>query len=91
MKDNNIISWIGSGITCVTGALSTNEVLQIMLTVLGIISAIVSLAFNIYVWYRNAKADGKITKEEIAEVTDIINTGVKDIKDKTGGAKDGKD
>ena len=78
MKDNNAVSWAGSGVTMIT-ALLTTDVLQIILTVIGIISAIVSLAYNIYQWYRKAKEDGKITPDEVEELVDTIkeNTNVK--------------
>ena len=79
---NNIISWVGSVVTLICAGLTTSEAMQIALYALGIISALVSLAFNIYVWYKKAKADGVITKEELEELDDIVTKGIKDIKDK---------
>ena len=91
MKDNNIISWIGSGITVVCGGLSTNEVAQLVLYILGIVSAIVSLGYNLWKWYKKSSADGKIDKSEIQEGVKIISDGVNDISEKANKEnKDGK-
>lgn len=81
MKNNNILSWVCSGITI---ALSTQvtDILQIILAILGAISALISLAFNIYCWYKKATADGKIDKEEVDELVDIVKEGTEDGKTK---------
>lgn len=71
MKDNNVLAWIGSIVTVVTGSLS-QDVLQIILLVIGIMSALFSLFVNIYTWYKRAKADGKIDSKEIKELKDIV-------------------
>ena len=50
----------------------------------AILTSIVLLLYRLWVWYKDAKADGKITKEEIKEGIDIIANGVEDIKKKKG-------
>lgn len=80
-KESNLISWVCSIFTTLTGAMTTEELMRVILLVLGIISGIVSLAYNIYVWYKKAKSDGKITKEEIEEAVGIIKNGVDEIED----------
>lgn len=81
---NNIISWVGSVITLLCAGLTTSEIFQIVLYALGIVSAIVSLGFNVYVWYKKASADKKITQEELEELKEIVDKGTKDIQDKGG-------
>lgn len=76
MKDNNALGWVGSAITILTGSLS-QDVMQIILLVIGICSALFSLFVNIYTWWKKAKEDGKISKEELDELNDIINKGDK--------------
>ena len=83
MKDNNLPAWITSAITTLLGATSVEDVARVILLIIGIISGLFSLTFNIYCWYKKAKADGKITAEEIAEGKKIIDEGIKDINDKT--------
>lgn len=60
----------------------TDEVFRIVSLVLTIISALIVLIRNILDWYNKAKKDGKIDKDEIKEVIDIVDDGVQDIQDK---------
>lgn len=78
MKDN-ALGWIGSAVTILTGTLS-QDVMQVVLLVIGIISALFSLFVNIYTWWNKAKKDGKITAEEVEELKEIVDNHTK--KDK---------
>ena len=83
MKDTgNMFAWFGNAIT-ISAAIASQDVLQVILLVVGVISACFSLFVNIYTWWLKAKADGKITKEEVDELTEIVNTSKK--------GKDGQD
>jgi len=62
--------------------MSTSEVEQIILYIVGILSALVSLSFNIWVWYKKAKADGKITVDEVKEGKETIENGLDDLASK---------
>lgn len=79
MKDSNVVSYILSGFTFLTSAL-TQDIMQIILLILGILSTLFSIAYTIWKWYRKAKADGVITNEEVDELMDELN-------DKTGNKK----
>ena len=79
MNEHNGVSWVCSIITTLTGVMSTNEVFQIILTCLGILSAIISLAYNIYVWYNNAMKDKKISAKEAKELKNILDKGIDEI------------
>lgn len=74
---NEILS--GAGIILGADIISTKELLGIILLVLNICIAIVSLALKLIQWYKNAKADGKITKDEIKEGVDIVASSIDDI------------
>ena len=76
MKSNEL-AYVGSGVTILTGVLS-QDVLQYILLGIGIISALFSLFVNIWTWWKKAKQDGKITKEELDELHDIVNKDNKD-------------
>lgn len=84
MKDNNILSWVTSGITILTGIVA-EDVIRVVLLVIGVISALVSLAYNIYVWWHKAKADGKIDKDEVDELKQIIDNHLPNKEDKKDG------
>lgn len=82
MDKNNALSWVASGITIFTGA-ALEDVVGIILTIIGIVSALVSLSYNVYCWWEKAKKDGKIDKEELDEAKEILDNTIEDIKDLT--------
>ena len=79
MTEHNGVSWACSILTTLTGLMSTNEVFQIVLTCLGILSAVISLAYNIYVWYKKATSDKKLSSKEVKELKNILNKGIDEI------------
>lgn len=72
MKDE-VVSGLCVGTGCVMTALQTKEVFQIINLVLTAIAFIVSILYTIWKWYRKAKADGKITEDEIDELADSLH------------------
>ena len=78
-----ILSALGTGI-------QTNEVLQTISLIITITGSIITIAMAISNWWKQAKKDGKITKDEVKDGVDIIKDGAKTInslinkKDKEG-------
>ena len=80
MKDNNAPALI-SGVTAMfLTAGITLEAVQIIYYILAGLAIVFSLSFTIWKWYKTAKADGKITVEEIEDLE-------KQVKDKLGDKK----
>ena len=52
--------------------IQTKEVFQVVSLIITCLSFIVSIAYTIYKWYKKAKADGKITVDEVKEVIENI-------------------
>ena len=73
---------IGTGVIAVGTGLQTNEILQAISIVLTIIGSLITIAMALTNWWKNAKKDGKITKEEINEGVGIIVDGANGLKDK---------
>ena len=73
----------GTALSAVGTGLQTSEVLQIISLVLTIIGSLITITMAIINWWKKAKADGKITSDEIQEGIEIIQNGVNDLKDKT--------
>lgn len=75
---------VGTAVGSIGAGLSVTEVqaiISIIVTVLGfVISVLVPLCIKLYHKIKDAKADGKIDKEELE---DILETG-KEIVDETG-------
>lgn len=94
MKDNNIPSWAASAFTMLTAAMSANETAQLILYLLGIVSALFSLSWNLWKWYKDAKKDGKIDDKEMEDLKKTVDGGAKEIGDavsKTPEKEDKKD
>ena len=82
MKKEILGALIGSSASAVGTAMQPDQVLQIISLIITIIGAIISMiVIPILTWWKNAKKDGKITKEEIQDAGKIIVDGVNSIKD----------
>ena len=72
-------------------ALQTNEVLSTIQLIITIIGGLLTIAMALLNWWKNAKKDGKIDKDEVKDALDIVEQGTKDIKqaldDKNKGDK----
>ena len=78
----------GTSLSALGTAIQTEDVLRYIslgITILGgLISMIIIPLWN---WYKNAKKDGKITKEEIEEGVKIVSDGSQNIKDSIDNKK----
>lgn len=86
MNYKDIVAWLGTivGGTCTGVSMATmNQVIVICNLVLTIIATIVSLVYTIWKWWKKAKADGKITEDEVDELMDDIHQVTND-KNKKG-------
>lgn len=84
MKDmKELLAGAGATILSATGtALQTEEVLRIVSLIITILGAIISMiVLPLLTWYKNAKRDGKITKDEIKEGIDTLQEGIEGVKD----------
>lgn len=74
MKDN-LLNILGIGVQAVFTAIQTDEVLRWISFGITLVSALITIAYNIYKWWRNSKKDGKITIDEVDELVDIVKDG----------------
>lgn len=84
MKHNDFLSWIGTVFGTICTALQTEQVLKYISFALTILSTGVAIAFTVWKWWKNASADGKITKDEVDNLID-------DVKDVVDDKKKGED
>lgn len=87
MNKETIGGIVGTSVTAVGTGLQTNELLQKISLVLTILGSIITIVMALTNWWKSAKKDGKIDKEEIKEggkiVKDNIETLVENLtKDK---------
>lgn len=76
MKEEMIAGSIGTALSLTGTTLAPNEVLEIISLVISIIGAIITfIIVPLMSWYKSAKKDGKIDKEEVKDGAKIIIDG----------------
>ena len=81
---------VGTSLSAIGTALQPQEVLQIISLVITIIGATISMiVIPLITWYRNAKKDGQITKDEVKEGLDTLEKGIKGVKETLDDKKEG--
>lgn len=82
MKTEMITGAIGTTFGIVGTATQTNEVLQTISLIVTIIGAIISMiVVPLISWYLKAKADGKITIDEIKDGAETLADGIEKTKE----------
>lgn len=77
MKDVSTIFCLSSA-TCVA-AMTAQDIAGLAITIL---TGLASIGYIIYKWYKDAKKDNVITKDEIKDVIDDVTEEVKNTIDK---------
>ena len=90
MKAEFIGSTICTAAASTATALQPNVVWQYIQMGITILAGIISIALGLRAWWKDAKKDGKITKDEIKDGIDIIMGGAKDIKEHLDSSNDSK-
>lgn len=82
---------IGTGLSALGAMTATNDVLQTISLILTILGAIVSFfVVPLVNWLKDAKKDGKITADEVAEGVKTLQEGIDKAKDEIEkGGKNG--
>ena len=81
---------VGTSVSAVGTGLQTNELLQTISLVLTIVGTCITIAMALINWWKKAKEDGKIDKDEIKDVVDIIKDGAESIQDTLKDKEDKK-
>lgn len=66
---------LGIGLQAIFTAIQTDEVLRWISFGFTLVSVILTIAYNIWRWWRKSKEDGKITIDEVDELVDIVKDG----------------
>ena len=66
------IDLLTEAVAGVATALQTDEYLRIISFALTCISVTLSVAFTVFKWYKTAKADGRITTDELTELVEEL-------------------
>lgn len=90
-KDMNVKSAfeiMGNGLQYLISVTQIEQWARIFGLCLSILISILILVDKIITWYKKAKADGKITKDEIKEAVDIVKDSAEEIKEHIDDIKD---
>lgn len=91
MRNELLVGTAGTALSAVGTGLQTNDVLQTISLVITIVGGLITFIIVPLVnWYKNAKKDGKIDKEELKDGVDIIVEGSEKLKDEIDDKKEGK-
>lgn len=91
IRDELIGGSIGTALSAVGTGLQTNEVLQTISLVITIIGGLITfIIVPLANWYKNAKKDGKIDKDELKDVVNIVVEGSEKLKGEIDDKKEGK-
>lgn len=74
MKDN-LLNILGISVQAVFTAVQSDEILRRISFAITLVSALITIAYNIYKWWRKSKEDGKISMDEVDELVDIVKDG----------------
>ena len=81
---------VGTLLSATGTAMQPSEVLQIISLVITIIGGTISMiVIPLVSWYKRAKSDGKIDKDEVKEAHEIVENGSKGIKETLDDKKKG--
>ena len=82
MEKELITGAVGATLGVVGTATQTNELLQTISLIITIIGAIISMiVVPLLSWYLKAKADGKVTPEELKEGAEVLKDGLEKTKE----------
>ena len=79
---------IVSGTAVVVGEASVESTLRVIALIIAIISGVLSISFTCINWYKKAKADGKVTVEEVGELVEQVAPLVENVGNKVEETKD---
>ena len=74
---------LGIGLQAIFTAIQTDEVLRWISFGFTLVSVILTIAYNIWRWWRKSKEDGKISMKEVDELGEIIEDGSDSLKNIT--------
>ena len=74
---------LGIGLQAIFTAIQTDEVLRWISFGFTLVSVILTIAYNIWRWWKKSKEDGKISMDEVEELGDIIKDGSDSLKNIT--------
>lgn len=90
MKVKDLFQFAGNGLQYLITWTQVEEVARIIGLVLSIMISVLIIIDKVITWWKKAKADGKITKDEIDELHQEIGGDISNIKEQLDSSKESK-
>lgn len=90
MKVKDLLQFAGNGLQYLITWTQVEEVARIIGLVLSIMISVLIIIDKVITWWKKAKADGKITKDEIDELAHDVGEDISNIKDQLDSSKESK-
>lgn len=87
MNNKDIGAIFCDGVAVIFTAVQPEQILQIISLVLTILSICVGLFLKLWAWWKNAKKDGMLDREEVEDLKNIVNDTKNDIDNLKKGDK----
>lgn len=88
MRKELVGSVICTAVAGTSTAIQPDVIFQYIQMGLTILATLITIILGLRAWWKDAKKDGKITKDEIEQGINIIQNGVENIKETTKGNKE---
>lgn len=72
MKHDELVGWGGTAFGAIMTYFQAEPVLHVIQAILTIVGLLITIAYTLWKWYKNASKDGKITEEEVDELFDDL-------------------
>ncbi|MCQ2088150.1 MAG: hypothetical protein MJZ37_08845 [Bacilli bacterium] len=80
---DDLIYGAGNGLVYLGAAIQPDVLFKWIQLGLGILMTVIGIAYRVWVWYKKAKEDGKITGEEVKQLIDENKDAVVEVIEKT--------
>lgn len=73
LKHDELVGWGGTAFGAIMTSLQAEPLLHVIQAVLTIVGLLITIAYTLWKWYKNASKDGKITIDEVDELMDNLH------------------
>lgn len=80
MKHENL-DLITTSLSAFLTTIQADQLFQLLSFIVTILSALIGVAYRVYHWYKEVKADGKIDSNEVKKLIDLGKISLDEIKD----------